>query len=226
MAKTTLKEVREILAAVEALRQQKGLSRHQISDSLGIPFETFRRWFQEKRAYAPSRAHLAKLRDFVEEKTQPLVQSDELWKKIREWWRTQHRYSSVQQLAEEVGWTTKGLRACLQNESLPPRLVVERLAAFEDGSTRHSRFLGGVIQANTLSPDYLRETQGPEETQLAYATLIVGKEIIAYNDKSGGSDDYLEKLLGFYFKLKNRIAPTGAFPGKRGVGRPKKLRGG
>lgn len=94
---------------------------------------------------------------------------------------------------------------------------------FEDGSSRHSRFLGGVIQANTLNPDYLQEWAGPEEAKLAYAALIIGKETVTYNDKSGGSDDYLEKLLGFYFKLKARIAPGGVVPGKRGPGRPRKV---
>lgn len=128
MAKTSLERTREVLIAVEALRQQKGLSRHQLSDSLGIPFETFRRWFHKKGAKTPSKAHLSKLRVFVGESTQSRAQWDELWKKIQEWWRTQHRYSSFQQLAEELGWTTDGLRACLQNESTPPRLVVERFA--------------------------------------------------------------------------------------------------
>ena len=94
---------------------------------------------------------------------------------------------------------------------------------FEDGSSRHSRFLGGVIQANTLNPDYLQEWMGPEEAKLAYATLIIGKETVAYNDKTGASDDYLEKLVGFYFKLKTRIAPSVGVPGRRGPGRPRKL---
>lgn len=128
MAKTASKELNEVLSAVEALRQDNGLSRRQISDSLGIPYETFKRWFFKKGANAPSRAHLSKLRKVVEEKTQSRAQLDQLWKKIRERWRTQHRYSSVHQLAEDVGWTTDGLRACLQNEFKPPRLVVERLA--------------------------------------------------------------------------------------------------
>lgn len=128
MAKTTLEGVKEILTAVEALRQQKRLSRHQLSNTLGIPFNTFRAWFHKKGAKTPSRAHLSKLRAFVSEGTQSLAQWDQLWKQIQEWWRTQHRYSSLQQLAEELGWTTDGLRACLQNESNPPRLVVEQLA--------------------------------------------------------------------------------------------------
>jgi hypothetical protein len=86
---------------------------------------------------------------------------------------------------------------------------------FETGSMRHSRFIGGEIQANELNPDFKQENAGPEEAKLAYAALIIGKETISYNDKSGTSDDYLEKLLGFYFKLKARVAHGAGLPGKR-----------
>ncbi len=128
MARDALIDVKEILVTVEALRRQKGLSRHQLSDSLGIPFDTFRRWFQNKGAKSPSKVHLSKLRAFVGKTTESRAQWDDLWKKIREWWRTQHRYSSLQELAEELGWTVDGLQACLRNEASPPRLVVERFA--------------------------------------------------------------------------------------------------
>jgi hypothetical protein len=94
---------------------------------------------------------------------------------------------------------------------------------FEDGSSRHSRYLPGVVQANTLNPDYLQEMAGPGEAKLAYSALIIGKETPAYNDKTERSDDYLEKLLSFYFKLKARIAPSVGIVGKRSRGRPRKL---
>jgi hypothetical protein len=94
---------------------------------------------------------------------------------------------------------------------------------FEDGSSRHSRYLPGVVQANTLNPDYRQEMAGPGEAKLAYSTLIIGKETLTYNDKTGISDDYLEKLLSFYFKLKARIAPSVGIVGKRSRGRPRKL---
>lgn len=94
---------------------------------------------------------------------------------------------------------------------------------FETGPAKHSRFVGGEIQANELNPDFRREMGGQDEGKLAYATLMIGKEAIAYNDKSGISDDHLERLLSFYFRLKERIAPRVAVPGKRGRGRPRKL---
>jgi len=121
-------EVKEILADVEAVRQQRGLSKRQLANILGIPFNTLRAWFQNRGAKAPSNSHLTKLHALVDESTRSRAQWDEIWKRIREWWRVQHRYPSLQQLAEELGWTSEGLRACLENESKPPRLVVERLA--------------------------------------------------------------------------------------------------
>jgi hypothetical protein len=94
---------------------------------------------------------------------------------------------------------------------------------FEEGPSKHSRFIGGVVQANILNPDYLQEMQGPDDAKLAYATLVIGKETITYNDRSGASDDLLEKLLAFYFKLKAKIAPAAPVVSKRPRGRPRKV---
>lgn len=94
---------------------------------------------------------------------------------------------------------------------------------FETGQTRHSRFVGGEVQANVLNPDFKRETAGTDEVKLAYITLLIGKEVIAFNDKAGIADDFLEWLLTFYFRAKDRISPRSPVPGKRGPGRPRKL---
>lgn len=74
---------------------------------------------------------------------------------------------------------------------------------FDAGSQAHSRFIDGVVQANTLQPDYVEAARGVE-SRLAYAALMIGKESIAYNDRSGGAGDFLEKLLDFAFKLQAR----------------------
>jgi len=72
--------------------------------------------------------------------------------------------------------------------------------AFEDGSRAHSRFSAGVVEANTLHPDYLRAARAPE-SRVAYAALLIGKETIAFNDRTGSAGDFLEKLLDFHFRL-------------------------
>ncbi|MBM3320862.1 MAG: ATP-binding protein [Candidatus Eisenbacteria bacterium] len=93
---------------------------------------------------------------------------------------------------------------------------------FESGPSLHSRFAGGRIQVNDTNPDYAREMAGSDEAKLAYATLMIGKETIAHNDRSGRADEFLEKLLSFYFCMKHRISPAVAVAGKRGRGRPRK----
>jgi len=76
--------------------------------------------------------------------------------------------------------------------------------SFEDGPSCHSRFLSGIVQVNESNHDYKREMAGSEEAKLSYATLMIGKETIAYNDKSKAVNDFLEKLLSFMFQVKRR----------------------
>ena len=78
---------------------------------------------------------------------------------------------------------------------------------FEAGSTAHSRFVSGVVQANALHPDFQQAARSGDR-RLAYAALMIGKESIAFNDRTGTVGDFLEKLLDFYFKLRARESKT------------------
>ncbi|MFQ6046933.1 MAG: ATP-binding protein [Gemmatimonadales bacterium] len=80
---------------------------------------------------------------------------------------------------------------------------------FEDGASRHSRYVKGTVQANTLNPDYIAEAARGSDTKLGYATLLIGKEAISYNDRTGATDEQLERLLSFHFRLKNRLGVGG-----------------
>jgi Histidine kinase-, DNA gyrase B-, and HSP90-like ATPase len=71
---------------------------------------------------------------------------------------------------------------------------------FESGSRAHSRFASGIVQVNTLHPDY-QHAAASGDARLAYAALMIGKESIAWNDRTGSAGDFLEKLLDFYFRL-------------------------
>jgi hypothetical protein len=79
---------------------------------------------------------------------------------------------------------------------------------FEPGSRAHSRFTAGVVEVNTLHPDFLNAASRGD-SRLAYAALMIGKESIAWNDRSGTAGDLLEKLLDFYFKLHGRKSTRG-----------------
>ena len=80
--------------------------------------------------------------------------------------------------------------------------------AFEPGSHAHSRFVAGVVQVNVLHADYQQAARSLD-ARLAYAALMIGKESIAWNDRSGSAGDFLEKLLDFHFKLQGRRSKRG-----------------
>ena len=84
---------------------------------------------------------------------------------------------------------------------------------FDGGARAHSRFVEGVVQANTSHPDYIDASRSVEG-RLSYAAMMIGKESIAFNDRTGAAGDFLEKLLDFVFKLQSRSR-------KRGRGRQK-----
>jgi len=97
-----------------------------------------------------------------------------------------------------------------------PRIVQTNQTPFENGSSAHSRFVSGAVQANTLHPDYAQAARS-SDGRLAYAALMIGKETIAFNDRSGSAGDFLEKLLDFSFKLQNRTRTSG----KKNEGKPR-----
>ncbi len=92
---------------------------------------------------------------------------------------------------------------------------------FEDGPAKHSRYIARTIQTNELNADY-KDAQVSEQTKLAYAVLMIGKETIAFNDKSEMVDEYLEKLLSFHFRLKNKLTVKSSSVVKRPRIRQKK----
>ncbi len=76
---------------------------------------------------------------------------------------------------------------------------------FEDGPRRHSEFVARTVRVNNLNPDFIRDNKGSKQQQLAYATLMIGKETIFNNsDKSEATDYLLEKLLSYYFQVQLR----------------------
>jgi len=76
--------------------------------------------------------------------------------------------------------------------------------AFEDGPSRHSRRVVKILQINTRNPDYQQEMQGTDQQKLVYAALMIGKETLAFNDKTARADEFLERLLTFLFELKRK----------------------
>jgi len=75
---------------------------------------------------------------------------------------------------------------------------------FEEGPSKHSRCISKILQINTLNPDYKEQMQGSDQQKLFYAALMIGKETLAFNDKTERADEFLERLLTFLFQLKRK----------------------
>ncbi len=91
-------------------------------------------------------------------------------------------------------------------------------------SRRRRRTGCGRSQANTMHPDFVQAARS-SESRLVYAALLIGKESIAFNDRTGMAGDFLEKLLDFFFKLQGRSRKRGGRHGmaagrRRAAGRP------
>lgn len=78
---------------------------------------------------------------------------------------------------------------------------------FEDGPAYHSRFVaaGGVVQINTLNSDFIQVISGPEKDQIYYVAAIIGKEVVNFNDKTGQSNEALERELTYHFAMQKEL---------------------
>ena len=75
-----------------------------------------------------------------------------------------------------------------------------------DGDVRHrSRLNDGAIEININNPDFLALSRVPRSHQVAYVAMLLGKEIIAYNDSSRASDEALEKMAAYGTRVLSKV---------------------
>ena len=75
-----------------------------------------------------------------------------------------------------------------------------------DGDVRHrSRLNEGAIEININNPDFLALSRVPRSHQVAYVAMLLGKEIIAYNDSSRASDEALEKMAAYGTRVLSKV---------------------
>lgn len=76
-----------------------------------------------------------------------------------------------------------------------------------DDVWRHSVFEAGLLKVNTRNPNYIQcVVKGTKRRATRYIALLIGKETVAFNDKTAGADYYLEKLLAFSLVLESKTA--------------------
>ena len=74
------------------------------------------------------------------------------------------------------------------------------------GDVRHrSRFNDGAIEINVNSPDFLALSRVPRSHQVAYVAMLLGKEIIAYNDSSRASEEALDKMAAYGTRVLSNV---------------------
>ncbi len=74
------------------------------------------------------------------------------------------------------------------------------------GDVRHrSRLNEGAIEININNPDFLALSRVPRSHQVAYVAMLLGKEIIAYNDSSRASDEALEKMAAYGTRVLSKV---------------------
>ena len=74
------------------------------------------------------------------------------------------------------------------------------------GDVRHrSRLNDGAIEININNPDFLALSRVPRSHQVAYVAMLLGKEIIAYNDSSRASDEALERMAAYGTRVLSQV---------------------
>jgi len=123
------KPIGQLLTEIDNFSRVRKLSKKGMAKELNIPYSTFKKWFQKGGSIRnPSPTYVEKIERFLETQKETTTYWADLWMKILKWWETQHHYSTVRELADEIGWDVQNLDNHLQNKEMPPKLVVEKIA--------------------------------------------------------------------------------------------------
>ncbi len=104
------KSVEQLLMEIDDFSRARKLSKIGMSQKLNIPYSTFKKWFQKGKVKRnPSPAYIEKIEKFLESQKETDTYWKDLWIKILKWWETQLQYSTVRELADEIGWDVQNL---------------------------------------------------------------------------------------------------------------------
>jgi transcriptional regulator with XRE-family HTH domain len=119
----------QLLLGLENYSKFKNLSKKDLAQKLNIPYSTLRKWFSKSRTKRfPSPDYMEKINHFLESEKKEDRYWGNIWMKILSWWQSQHRFSSIKKLAEEIGWEPQNLFLHFQNKQMPPKIVVGKIA--------------------------------------------------------------------------------------------------
>jgi hypothetical protein len=121
-------ETQALLSKLDNLVRERGIGRRGAAAKIGVPYSTLKKWFSRTKQRIPSPENLSKLKSFLISLQATESDAKQVWSRVVEWWKTQHRYRTVAEFAEEVGWEATNLRDPLEKGIAPPRVVVEKVA--------------------------------------------------------------------------------------------------
>jgi transcriptional regulator with XRE-family HTH domain len=197
------KSVEQLLTEIDNFSQIKRISKRKMAQKLGIPYETFRKWVQKgKSRKNPSSEYIEKMEKFLKSQKETDTYWRDLWMKILEWWKSQHRYSTIRDLAEEIGWDVQSLTKHLQNKEMPPKLVIEKIA----------KTAGFEIS----SLDSLFQEAQQRIVKVKYFLLLLEYELRWFRDGSKEGREIFQKTLdpsdiGYISSLLTMLGDEGKF---------------
>lgn len=178
------KPVWQLLKEIDDFSRARNLSKKAMAQKLSIPYSTFKKWFQKGKVKRnPSLPYIEKMEKFIKDQKESETYWKDLWIKILEWWETQHRYSTIKDLADEIGWDMQNLTNHFYNKEMPPKLVIEKIA----------KTIGFKIQ----SLDFILKDAQRRKEKIKYLLLFLEEEIRWFRDGSKETRDILRKELDF-----------------------------
>jgi hypothetical protein len=176
------KSTEQLLIEMASFSRTQNFSKKATAAKLGIPYGTLKKWFlTSSNRREPSRANVQKIEKFLDSLKETNTRWQELWVKILEWWKTQHRYSTVKEFADEIGWDSQSLAAHLQNGQMPSRLVIEKIAK--------------IIGLETTSLDSILQEAEQKTEKIKYLLLLLEDELRWFRDGSGESRAVFRRSL-------------------------------
>jgi transcriptional regulator with XRE-family HTH domain len=176
------KFVEQLLIEIDDFSRAKKLSKRGMSQKLNIPYSTFNKWFRKGKVKGnPSPAYIEKIEKFLESQKETDTYWKDLWIKILEWWETQHQYSTVRELADDIGWDVQNLNYYLQNKEMPPKLVVEKIVK--------------TIGFEVPNLDFLIQEAQRKTEKIKYLLLFLEEELRWFRDGSKEARDIFREKL-------------------------------
>jgi transcriptional regulator with XRE-family HTH domain len=191
----------QLLSEIDQFSRSRGLTRKNMAEMLGVPYGTYKNWFQKTKRL-PSSPYIQKLENFLNYRKNTEGYLKELWRGILIWWETQHQYPTIENFADSVGWEPTALTNHFASKEPPPKLVIEKMA----------NMIGLKAPVFAFSE---QETQRKAE-KIKYLLIFLEEELRWFRDGSDQSRNIFRNELdlddiGYVTSLLTMLGDEGRF---------------